>query len=560
MAEYLKKVVKQINDFFMSLSIGRRIALIVTGFAITVGIVGMFIWAGQKNFQPIMSNLSPEDSANVIRILRDKGIPFKVDRGGSSIEVPPENMDELRLEIATLGLPESSFVGYEVFDKQSLGTTNFVQMVNRKRALEGELMRTIGAMKGIRKARVHLALPKKSAFIEDQKDATASVLLDLRPGVILEEKQILGIGNLVASAVEGLSAENVVIVNSAGKTLSKNVHDSTVAISANQLDYQRNVEREMEKRVEAILGPIVGEGRVVARVTAEIDFSRSSETQTLYDPDGSAIRSVQKNINAMEGKRPGPYGRPGAASNLPGQPGPETNTISQSTTKNKETVNYEIPKTIKQTTHSVGGVKKLSVAVVVDAKEVKETDKDGKVLSKSALWGPERIKEFESVVSRAVGLDPKRGDILEIKNMEFTRLDFEDAERQIEEAERRTYYKNLMVYILIGLIIAGFFLFVVRPFIKWVTENTIDSVDTFLPQTIEELERMQHGNGLPGLEDVVPDIPERIDPEKVEGEMIKEKVTTLVDANPQKAALILREWVRGESNKDANKDPEAKVE
>jgi flagellar M-ring protein FliF len=197
----------------------------------------------------------------------------------------------------------------------------------------------------------------------------------------------------------------------------------------------------------------------------------------------------------------------------------------------------------------VGAIKRLSVAVVLDGKTIKTTDKDGKVIAKTEAWSPEKIKEFEQIVARAVGLDRKRGDILEIKNMEFTREDLEEAQRVIAEKEQKTYIQNLVTYSVIGMIILLFFLFVVRPFIKWVTENTIDSVDTFLPQTIEELERLQKNSNLPNLEDAVPILPDSVDPAKVEGEMIKEKIITLVDANPHKAALILKDWLHGEGKK-----------
>jgi flagellar M-ring protein FliF len=211
--------------------------------------------------------------------------------------------------------------------------------------------------------------------------------------------------------------------------------------------------------------------------------------------------------------------------------------------------NFEVPQTIRRTTRSVGSIKKLSVAVVVDGKVTKSTDADGKTLIKAESWPPEKLKEFEQIVAGAVGLDRKRGDILEIKNIEFTREDFDDAQRLVADREKKAYVKSLVVYGVAGLTILLFFLFVVRPFIKWVTENTIDSVDTFLPQTIEELEKLQKNSNLPNLDDAVPSLPENLDPEKVQGEMIKEKIITLVDSNPHKAALILKDWLQGESNR-----------
>ncbi len=552
--EYLKRVFTQIYDFLGSLSPARKVAVAATAITIIAGVSALFMWAGDNSYKPLMTNLNPEDSANIIRVVRETQVPFRVEDGGRVISVPPEELDRLRIELATRGLPQSSVVGYEVFDKQTLGTTSFVQKVNQKRALEGELMRTIGSIKGVRRSRVHLAMPSKSTFVEDQKKPTASVVLDLEPGVRLSEKQIYGVGTLVARAVEGMEVSDVVIVDSLGKTLSNNPSDPLAAATATQLDFRQKVEQDLEKRIEAMLSRVVGEGRVVARVSAEIDFSQVSETQTTYDADGAAIRSVRKDSKSMEGSRPGPQGPAGAAANTPGRdPAADLAQVRTDTKINDETTNYEIPQTVRRTVKPAWSVQKLSVAVVVDGKPVKATDENGAVLSKTEPWSPEKLKEFEDIVARAVGIDTKRGDTLEIKNMEFTREDFDEAQRLLAETERKSYVYNLAIYGVVGLIIVLFFMFVVRPFIKWLTENTIDSVDTFLPQTIEELERMQKNATLPGMEDVVPTMPDTMDPEKVEGEMIKEKIITLVDANPHKAALILKDWLN-ETKRSGEKD------
>jgi flagellar M-ring protein FliF len=417
-------------------------------------------------------------------------------------------------------------------------------------------MRSIGTIKGVKRSRVHLALPQKTAFVEDQKKSSASVILDLEPGTVLSEKQVYGIGNLVARAVEGLEVSDVVIVDSNGKTLSKNASDSLAAATASQLDYQKKIESEAEHSIESILSRVVGDGHVVAKVSADLDFSQVNETQTIYDADGSAVRSVEKRNDAASGVRPAPGGASGAQANTPGQPIPGTpGEVKTETTKLNEVTNYEVPQTVRRTTRAPGSLKKLSVAVVVDGKTVKTVGKDGKVESKVEAWPAEKIKEFEDLVAGAVALDRKRGDTIEIKNMEFTREDFDEAAKAIADAEKKSYFRNLVIYSLIGLTIALFFFFVVRPFIKWITENTIDSVDTFLPQTIEELERLQKNAALPGLEETVPALPEKLDPEKVEGEMIKEKIVTLVDGNPHKAALILKDWLHAtESGKKPSDD------
>ena len=549
MGEYIIRVFGQIRDFLGQLSPQKKAAVFGTSAAVVAGIVFAFMWAGNTTFAPLMSNLSPEDSNKIIRILRDRHIPFRVDPSGKNITVPPESVDQLRLELATSGMPESSTVGYEVFDKTTLGTTSAVQKINQKRALEGELMRTINSIRGVQRSRVHLATPSKSTFVEDQKKSTASVVLDLEPGTVLSEKQIYGIGNLVAKAVEGLDVNDVVIVDSNGKVLSKNSADPLAAATANQLDFQQKVEQDYEKRIETLLSRVVGDGHVVAKVTADLDFAQVNETQTTYDADGSAVLSTEKRTDVMNGTRPGPYGVTGAVSNQPGTPPPANGEIRTDTNKDYNVINYKVPQTVRQTSHPTGSVKRLSVAVLVDGKNIKSIGKDGITQVKSEAWSAEKIKEFEDLVVGTVGIDKKRGDVLEIRNMEFTKEDFEEASRIITEKERKVYFMNMLIYGVVGMTIILFFLFVVRPFIKWMTDNTVESVDTFLPQTIEELERLNANAALPGLEDAMPVLPEKTDPVKVEGEMIREKIVTLVDANPHKAALILKDWLHADAAK-----------
>jgi flagellar M-ring protein FliF len=560
--EYLKKLWTQIESFLSRQSPKKKASIGLVLLSIGAVIIGLFIWAGSTNYVTLMSNLNPEDSTSVIRLLREKHIPFKVDPSGKNISVPPESLYEFRLELATLGLPQTGVVGYEVFDKQSLGTTSFVQKMNQKRALEGELMRSINSIHGVKRSRVHLAIPQKSTFLEDQKKSTASVVIDLEPGIVLADKQVYGIGNLVSRAVEGMDLNDVVVMNSDGKILSKNSNDALSAATGTQLEYEQKLEGDYERRIESVLSKVVGEGHVVAKVTADLDFSQVNETQTTYDSDGAAVRSVEKHNDSMNGSRPGPYGVAGSASNTPGQTPTANGEVKTETVKVNEVTNYEVPQTVKRTMKSAGTIKRLSVAVVIDGKKVKVTGQDGVVANRVEPWPAEKLKEFSDIAASAVGLDRKRGDSLEIKNIEFSTEDFEEADRFIREAEQRKYVKNLVMYSVIGLIIIFFFLFVVRPFIKWITESTIDTVDTFLPQTIEELEKMQKNTNLPIIEEVVPVLPDSVDPDKVEGEMIREKIITMVDSNPHKAALILKDWLhqeqkRSESQKTKDKSVSA---
>jgi len=564
--KYFLKLFKQIGAFFSALSPQRKVAALGISGAIFVSILSLFIWAGKQGYAPLMTNLNPEDSAQVIKLLREKNIPFQVASGGRSIQVAPEFIDQLRMDLAISGMPESSVVGYELFDKNTLGQTAFMQKMNQKRALEGEIMRSIKSMNGVRRARVHLAIPQKSAFVEDQRKPTASVVLDLEPGITLSERQVVGIGNLVSKAVEGLDVEDVVIVDSMGKTISKNRSDSLGAMTSTQIEFKSLFEREIEKRIEEMLSRVVGDGKVVAKVNADLDYSSSKEKKTLYDADGSAVVSTQTNTQSMEGSKPQPAGLPGAQSNLPTAQLTPPAAIKITDTKTNNTVtNYNVPTTVVETSKNPGALKRLSVAVVLDGKTVKTTNKDGVVESKVEAWSEEKIKEFEAVVASAAGIDRKRGDTLEIKNMEFTANDFSEAEAYLESKEKKAYIKSLTVYGIVGTIVMLFFFLVVRPFIKWITDNTTDGVESFLPQTLEELEKLSRGTGLPGLEDAVPVIQDGADPDKIESSMIREKIRGFVDSDPQKAALILKDWVVGvndgkDSQAGAAKDQKAKAE
>jgi flagellar M-ring protein FliF len=298
---------------------------------------------------------------------------------------------------------------------------------------------------------------------------------------------------------------------------------------------------------------------VKVAVTSDLDFSNVSEQQTILDQDGATVRSQQKTSENMEGSRPLASGAPGAASNTPGdQPGVvQSNAIKNNTAKTNDIVNYDIPKIVRTTQKPVGMIKKLSVAVLVDGKQVKSAGADGKVETKSEAWSAEKMKEFEALVTGALALDKKRGDTLEFKNIDFVPEDFEEAQRILDSTATRNYIQSLIVYGMIGLVVLLFFFLVVRPYIRWVTENTTDSVETFLPQTIEELEKIQKSSALSQLDEVVPDLPDRLDPEKVEGEMIREKIVTLVDNNPQKGALILKEWISKKKTDDKGKSATA---
>lgn len=552
--EFFSKAATTIGNFFGTLSPARKASFIALGIGLIAGMAGIFYWASRTTYSPLMGNLAPEDSTAIIRYLREKRIPFVVDESGRSISVPPEKVYDLRLELASSGLAQSGVVGNEIFDKQTFGTTSTIIEMNQNRAREGELVRTINHIKGVERSRVHLAIPKKSAFLESEAKPTASVVLDLAANFNPSEDQVRGIQRLVSSSVQGMEPNSVTVISNAGKQLSQNNDDPAAAFAAATLDYQRKFEKKTEDKVISLLSTVVGEGRIKATVNADFDFSRVAETQTLVDGENAAVRTISKDKDMMEGNRPLPGGQPGVKSQVPGAENQQANNPSATnrTDRNQEVISYEIPKTTKTSEKPMATLKRVSVSVLVDAVQVADAAAPGGFRSENVPQA--KLDEYRALIANAVGWEQGRDPQIEVRSAPFFKEDLAAATLAAQQAERNAMFMNLGQWAAIGLIFTLFFLFVVRPFIKWVTENTVESVEDFLPQTLEELEKVQSRQVAQSLEDILPEIEEKVDPEKVQSEMLKEKVVSLVNDNPHKASQILHEWI-GEKPAD-NKDKE----
>jgi flagellar M-ring protein FliF len=556
--EFFSKAFGTINGFFQSLSPGRKTAFVFLFVGVIAGIGGLFYWASRTTYSPLLSTNSAADATAVIRYLREKRIPFVVDESGKQISVPPERVYDLRLELASSGLAQSDVVGYEIWDKQTFGATAEQISETKHRAQEGELVRTINHIRGVERSRVHLAIPKKSPFLDDAKKPTASVVLDLAPNFNPSEEEVKGIQRLVSSAVEGLESNAVTIISNSGKQLSQNNDDPTAAFAAATADYQRKFERKLEDKIISLLGTVVGEGKVKANVNADFDFSREAKTETLFDDEQKAIRTVSRDSDTMEGNRPLPGGMAGAKSNVPGAENQIANNPSATnkTNRNNEVTTYEIPKTVKSSEKPMATLKRLSVAVMVDNVQIPDDKAPGGFRTEPVSKA--KLDEYRAIVAGAVGWDKDRGDPeIIVTSQAFFKEDLDAATKAAQAAERNKLFMNLAQWVAIGLIFTLFFLFVVRPFIKWVTENTVESVEDFLPQTLEELEKVQSRQVAQSLEDILPEIEEKVDPEKVQSEMLKEKVVSLVNDNPNKASQILHEWIAEKPAENKDKDKTA---
>ncbi len=552
METFFKQVVQNFLDFFATLSPVKKIGAVAIGFVSFATLIAIGIWASKTQYEVLYTELSKEDSARVAQLLEEGQISYQISEDSQTILVPESQVERWRLELAKKGVEFTGAIGYEVFDNQSFGTTSFVQRINRQRALEGELIKTINHIKGVKRSRVHFNIPESSPFVTEKKTPTASVVLELKSGFSMSEEEIRGVGSLVSAAVEGMRPLDVVIIDHRGKKLSENIGDEMTAETANKVALQAKMNRKYEKQIEEILGKVVGEGNVIAKVSVSMDFTQTSQTETTYDTENVAVLSEVGNEQSIQGSRPSPQGIPGARSNLPGEAPtggiPETrNNVNKKLT----TKNYNVPTKVIRSNKPTANLERMSIAVMVDGKRIPTRDKKGELIlddqgiakTEYKQWSEAELQNFKEVVTSAVGLSLKRGDQLTIKNMEFATEDLSAAEAILLQRERQEILKNIAKYLMIGVLITLFFFLVVRPFVQWMVENTSESIEDFLPQTIEELEKIQNGQKLPGLEDALPTIEDKLNPEKIEGNMLREKIINLVEANPGKAAQVVHDMI-----------------
>ena len=551
MAELIERISGMLKDFFAGIETPKKIAAVFLAGVILVSFIGFIYWAGKSDYKILYTELNREDAKKIATLLEEHKISYQISNDGKTIKIPRDKVNKWRMQIATLGVDITGTVGYEVFDRQSFGTTNFVQKVNKQRALEGEMVKTINYIQGIKRSRVHLNIPESGPFVADKRPPSASVVLELERGAGLSHEEIKGVAQLISMAVEGMRPNNVVILNDRGKKLSENIGDDMTSHTANRVALEERINRQYEKRAEDILSKVVGKGSVIAKVAVKLDFTESLSTETTYDQENRALVSEVINTQKLEGARPAPRGVAGARSNLPANAQGEVLEARNNVDKQLATKNYHVPSKVTQSKHPTAKIQHVSVAVMLDGKKVAALgtngaplkDKNGQAIMEYAPWSKADLDNFSALIVSALGIDEKRGDKIVIKNMEFLREDLTGSDLAMQQAQRKALFHSLIKYLTIGLTILLFFFLVVRPFIQWLTDNTVESVEDFLPKTLEELERVQSKQKLPGLEDVLPEIEEKLNPEKIEGNMLREKIISLVESNPSKAAQVLHDMI-----------------
>lgn len=410
-----------------SLPLVHQIGLMV-GLAASVAVgVAIVLWSQSPAYSPLYGDLSDADASQVIAALQARGADYRVDDRTGTILVPARQLRQTRIALASAGLPKSGNIGFELLDQRTaFGDSDFMETLRYHRALEGELGRTIASLSDIEGARVHLAIPKRSVFVRDNEKPSASVLVKLVPGRSLEHSQVQAIVNLVSSSVADLDRDRVTVVDQTGRLLSTQASDQAMELTAGQFDYTRRIEKSYARRIEEILTPIVGPGRVRAQVVADLDFTAVESTQEQYTPNPKAIRSEQISQNSSQGSALA-GGIPGSLSNQP----PAGGSVSSGggsgsgggsapvSSSSSSVRNFELDRSVKHVRDPIGIVKRLSVAVVIDD----SAGVDAKGHPKTKPLPPDQLKNLTALVEKTVGFDRKRGDSIQVLNASFQTVD-----------------------------------------------------------------------------------------------------------------------------------------
>jgi flagellar M-ring protein FliF len=538
--------INKLHSLFERVRANPKVALIVTASAAISIIIALILWLQTPDWRVLYSNISDQKGGEVVDQLTKLNVPYRFDERAGSIMVPEDKIHEVRLKLAQLGVPKADGAGFELLDQAKLGISQFNEQITYQRALEGELARTIETLGTIQSARVHLALPKPSVFVREQKKPSASITVVLVAGRKLEPEQVVAITNLVSSAVTALDAENVTIVDQNGRLLSEK---GAQALQTSQLKYTSEVEQDLQERIQSILAPVVGGQNIRAQVTARIDFTTHEQTAEQYqpntDPTKMSIRSKQSNY-AEQGGRNRVGGVPGALSNQPPTPASapltqptqsaeaKTNTDKETivvpfSTNNDETTNYELDRTLIHTKQSPGKIEHLSVAVVVNY--ARQTNGEQIPLSK------EKMAQIESLVKKAVGFSESRGDSLDTVNTMFS---LEEDEPDIPFWKQRAFIDLLYImgrYLFIALIVWILWRKVVHQAWTRYQEATTLRLEMERQARKEEKEAQAHKKEVALREKAQ---------QRADTDVNTQQLRDIAEHEPQVIAFVLRRWINKE--------------
>lgn len=535
------------------LPLTRQLALMI-GLAVSVAIgVAAVLWSREPIYRPLYTNLSPQDASEIVGELQARGVAYRVDKNSGAIMVPAEGVHESRIALAAAGLPKAGGVGFELLDRQgAFGESEFMESVRYQRVLEGELGRTIASLANVQSVRVHLALPKRSLFVREREKPSASVLVSLVPGRTLEPLQVQAIVHMVSSSVPNLERGQVTVVDQNGQLLSREQEGEGLEGSTTQLDYARRTEAAYARRVEEILTPILGSGRVRAQVVADLDFTVVESTEESFGHERQSLRSEQVSEQTAKGGAPA-SGVPGALTNQPppggslagnGASGAGGGTESSS---RNSTRNFEVDRTLKHVRSPSGVLRRLSVAVVVDGEP--GLDKDGKPLGKP-LAG-KQLEDLTLLVKKAVGFNEERGDSVHVVNASF-RASADDLTGSAPSLLEQPWFWSLLKQGAGGLAVLLLALAVLRPLLRGLGESKLPEPEG---AQLALAGATADSGALPALaapDDLAPDLvavsPEAqlamdqlAPPGDYEGQVARAQA--LIAEDPRLAADLVKEWL-----------------
>lgn len=559
---------KRFSNLLGSMRADPRISVIVaSAFAVTV-VVALILWAKTPDYRVLFNHLTDEDGGAIVNQLTQMNTPYRFAENGGALMVPADKVHELRLKLAQQGLPKGGGVGFELLDKEKFGISQFSEQVNYQRALEGELARTIETFGPVKSARIHLALPKPSLFVREQRAPSASVTLNLQPGRTLDAGHISAVVHMVSSSIAGLPPGNVTVVDQAGRLLT---HADAAGRDLNdaQLKYAFEVESRYQQRIEAILSPILGQGNVHAQVTAQIDFDRREQTDEQYkpnsDPASTTIRSRQNSMS----EQPGGYypgGVPGALSNQPAPAntapietandskrkpavkanntragGSNTHIVNSTmrtgllSTRKDDTINYEVDRTLRHTKRNVGNVKRLSVAVVVNYR----TDEQGQQIALTAA----QIKQIEELTREAMGFSTERGDSINVANSPFTRS---EVSIELPFWQQQSFFEQLMTAgrgLLIALVAWLLYRKLIRPLLLRKPPESI-AADAASAAVDEKQDDTAYSVALSKNQQEQEQ--GQKSQHRANAEMMSQRIRKISENDPRVVAMVVRQWMGNE--------------
>jgi flagellar M-ring protein FliF len=551
-----KKGIVDVKAVLENIRANPRILFFVAAAAAISIVIALMFWAKEPDYRVLYSNISEEDGGAVITQLKQMQVPYRFAEHDGSIEIPSEQIYEVRLKLAQQGLPKGGSVGFELLDQEKFGISQFNEQVNFQRALEGELSRTIETLGPVRSARVHLAMPKPSLFLQDRKEPSASVTLNLINGRTLDSGQVSAITFMISSAVPGLSADRVTIVDQSGHMMSQSGAQAT---QTTQLQYVRKMESDYQRRIQAILAPIVGTQNVRTQVTAQVDFTQHEQTAEQYQPnsrpENMAIRSRQSSNNEQGGKN-AVGGVPGALSNQPPAPvstpiedpaaqqanrqgGANGNnaapaaapapTLTPYNKQSDETTNYEVDKTLTHIKRNTGVLERLSVAVVVNYKQ----GKDGKPVALNKA----QLDQINALVKEVMGFSDKRGDTLNVVNTIFTD---QEEEAPVPLWKQPEFIKLMLSgarYLFVALIAWILWRKAVQPF--WIRHQEMLIQRLEMEKEVRQAELDEQVRKRQSAETAKAQ-------QRVETEQQAQHLREMADQEPQVIALVIRQWLNKE--------------